>query len=220
MVTSNALRHPSILVKMSATADIISNGRLILGLGTGNKGHEYATFGLDFPTPGERVDRLDEAGRVLKAAWSGEPSTFDGRYYQLTDATFSPRPVQRPHPRLVLGVKGDRALRLAVEHADEWNWNRSRMDTEAFFERMDRLDQLCEEAGRDPASLPRALSFRNIFKDFGAEPPSLEPKVATIQRAIRRGASHIVLFVGDAATAPAEVDFFYSRLIPAVLAGV
>jgi alkanesulfonate monooxygenase SsuD/methylene tetrahydromethanopterin reductase-like flavin-dependent oxidoreductase (luciferase family) len=220
MVTSNSFRHPTILAKMSATVDIISDGRLILGLGTGNHAHEYATYGLDFPTPAARVDRLEEACRLLKAAWSGEPSTMAGRYYQLSDATFAPRPIQRPHPRLVLGVKGDRALRVAVGHADEWNWNRSRTNTEVFFERMDRLDQLCDEGGREPATLSRGLGFRRVLSGFRADPKNTEVTVALMQRAIRRGASHIVLMLGDAATGPEEVDFLHQQLIPAVLDGV
>jgi len=220
MVTSNSFRHPTILARMTTTVDIISNGRLILGLGAGNEAFEYATFGLEFPAPRERVDRLEEACVVLKAAWSGEPTTYAGTYYRLVDAAFTPLPVQRPHPTLILGVKGDRALGVAVRHADEWNWNRSQSDTAEFLERMDRLDALCEAAGRDPASLPRGMGYRRLLSEIEAGRETFDDAVEVTQRCIRRGASQIVLMLGTADQFESEIDFYRERFIPAVLAGV
>ncbi|HKE63868.1 MAG TPA: LLM class flavin-dependent oxidoreductase [Micromonosporaceae bacterium] len=220
MVTSNSFRHPTILAKMATTVDIIGNGRLILGLGAGNEAVEYETYGMRFPPPRERVERLEEACHLLKAAWSGEPTTWHGRYYGLTGATFAPRPVQRPHPRLILGVKGDRALAVAVRHADEWNWNRSQSDTPEFLARMDRLDELCEAAGRDPASLPRGFGFRRLRAQLDAGRETLAEVVATTQRCIRRGASQIVLMLGEADQFRDEVDFYRRTFIPAVMDGL
>jgi alkanesulfonate monooxygenase SsuD/methylene tetrahydromethanopterin reductase-like flavin-dependent oxidoreductase (luciferase family) len=218
MVTSNSFRHPTVLAKMTTTVDIIGGGRLILGLGAGNEAEEYETYGLPFPPPGERVDRLDEACRLLKAAWSGERTTWRGRYYSLSDATFAPRPVQRPHPRLVLGVKGDRALAVAVRHADEWNWNRSQSDTSEFHQRMDRLDELCEAAGRDPASLARGFGFRRLLAQVDTGRETFEHAVEAAAGCIRRGATQVVLMLGEADQFRTEVDFYRQQFIPAVTA--
>jgi alkanesulfonate monooxygenase SsuD/methylene tetrahydromethanopterin reductase-like flavin-dependent oxidoreductase (luciferase family) len=220
MVTSNSFRHPVILARMTTTVDLISGGRLVLGLGAGNEAFEYATFGLEFPSPRERVDRLEEACRILEAAWSGEPTTFEGRYYRLEDATFSPLPVQQPHPTLVLGVKGDRALGVAVRHADEWNWNRAQSGTDEFLERMDRLDALCEEAGRDPRSLPRGMGYRRLLHEIEQGRETYEGAVEATRRCLARGASQVVLMLGEAAQADREIAFYRERFIPEVLAGL
>lgn len=220
MVTSNSFRHPTILARMTTTVDIISGGRLILGLGAGNEAFEYATFGLDFPAPRERVDRLDEACQVLEAAWSGVETTFHGTYYRLEAASFTPLPIQRPHPTLILGVKGDRALGVAIRHADEWNWNRAQADTTEFLERMDRLDALCDAAGRDPASLLRGMGYRRLLHEIDQGRETFANAVEVTQRCIRRGASQIVLMLGEASQADREIVFYRETFIPAVLAGV
>jgi alkanesulfonate monooxygenase SsuD/methylene tetrahydromethanopterin reductase-like flavin-dependent oxidoreductase (luciferase family) len=220
MVTSNSFRHPVILARMATTVDLISGGRLILGLGAGNEAFEYETYGLEFPPPRERVDRLEEACRILKAAWSGEPTTFAGRYYRLSEATFAPLPAQRPHPTLILGVKGDRALGVAVRHADEWNWNRSQSGTSEFLERMDRLDELCRAAGRDPATLPRGLGFRRLLDQIERGQETFSEAVDVTRRCLARGASQVVLMLGEAAQADVEIAFYRERFIPEVLAGL
>ena len=219
MVTSNSFRHPTMLAKMTTTVDIVSGGRLMVGLGTGNEADEYATYGLEFPSPGDRVRRLESACRLLKAAWTGRPVTLEDEFHPLAEATFAPGPVQRPHPYLILGVKGDRALRVAVRHADEWNWNRSKSATDAYFERMDAVDRLCEEEGRDPASLARGLGFRRLFGKINAGRETFEDAVETTRRAVRRGAGHIVLMLGEPETAAEEIDFYRHRLIPEVEEG-
>jgi alkanesulfonate monooxygenase SsuD/methylene tetrahydromethanopterin reductase-like flavin-dependent oxidoreductase (luciferase family) len=220
LVTSNSFRHPALLAKMATTVDIISDGRLIVGLGTGNEADEYATYGLRFPPPGERVRRLEESCQVLEAAWSGKPSTLSGRYYSLNDATFAPGPVRQPHPILLLGVNGDQALRVAVRHADEWNWNRSTGATRDFIARNARLDDLCTELGRDPASLPRSVGYRRLLTQIDAGTETFAGAVEDTQACIRAGAGHVVLMLGKSETQATEIDFYYRRFIPAVLAGI
>jgi alkanesulfonate monooxygenase SsuD/methylene tetrahydromethanopterin reductase-like flavin-dependent oxidoreductase (luciferase family) len=220
LVTSNSFRHPTILAKMTTTVDIISDGRLIVGLGTGNEPDEYATYGLDFPSPGERVRRLEESCQILKAAWSGRPSTINGQYYSLNAATFAPRPVRQPHPTLLLGVKGDRALQVAVRHADEWNWNRGHAHTSEFLRRTRRLDELCIEVGRDPASLPRGLGHRRLLSQIESGDDTFESAVADTRECIRAGASQVALMLGTPEQQRAEIDFYRERFIPAVMSGV
>jgi alkanesulfonate monooxygenase SsuD/methylene tetrahydromethanopterin reductase-like flavin-dependent oxidoreductase (luciferase family) len=220
LVTSNSFRHPTLLAKMSTTVDIISDGRLILGLGTGNEAEEYATYGLRFPPAGERVRRLEESCQILEAAWSGQPSTLSGQYYSLDNATFAPRPVRQPHPILLLGAKGDQAMRVAVRHADEWNWNRSTGATRDFLERATRLDELCAEHGRDPASLPRSVGYRRLLAQIDAGTETFAGAVEDTQACLRAGAGHVILMLGESGQQDAEIDFYHQRFIPAVLSGI
>lgn len=220
MVTSNSFRHPSLFARMTTTVDIISGGRLIVGLGAGNEAHEYLSYGMQFPAPGERVARLDETCRILAAAWADGPVDFDGPFHTLSAAEFEPKPVQRPRPTLILGVKGDRALRVAVRHADEWNWNRSQSRTQEFLDRMDRLDQFCEAAGRDPVTLPRGVGFRRLRDTLGRGDETFTDVVDVTQRCIRRGASQVVLMFGQPDSREAEMAFYVDEFIPAVMSGV
>ena len=96
MVTGNTYRHPAVLAKMAATLDHISGGRVVLGLGSGWQENEHRQYGIEFDTIPGRLRRLDEACQVIKALYTEKTSNFSGRYYQLTDATLEPKPVQNP----------------------------------------------------------------------------------------------------------------------------
>ncbi|MCG5212104.1 TIGR03621 family F420-dependent LLM class oxidoreductase [Streptosporangium sp. KLBMP 9127] len=121
LVFANDYRHPALLAKEAATIDLLSDGRLELGLGTGWMAADYAAAGLPFDPPGPRVARLAEAITVLKGLWAGGPFTFRGEHYQVTELDQHPRPVGRPHPRLLLGGGGPRMLGLAAREADVIN---------------------------------------------------------------------------------------------------
>jgi probable F420-dependent oxidoreductase len=117
-VLANDYRHPVLLAKEAATLDMLSGGRLELGLGAGWLGAEYAAAGFAFDPPGDRVSRLEESVRLLKALFEGGPVTFDGRHYQVKELDSFPRPAQRPHPPLLVGAGSRRMLGLAGRHAD------------------------------------------------------------------------------------------------------
>lgn len=117
-VFNNDLRHPAVLAKEAATLDLLSAGRLELGLGAGWYGPEYAQAGLPFDSPGVRVERLAEAVHVIKGLFREEPVTFAGRHYAVSALEGVPKPVQRPHPPLLLGGGGRRMLELAGREAD------------------------------------------------------------------------------------------------------
>ncbi|MGN9779878.1 TIGR03621 family F420-dependent LLM class oxidoreductase [Nonomuraea sp. ZG12] len=121
LVLANDFRHPAVLAKELATLDVISEGRLEIGLGTGWMAADYEAAGLELRPPGVRVDRLAEAVAVLKGLWSGEEFGFEGAHYTLRGMRLRPRPVQRPHPRLLLGAGGPRMMRLAAGQADSVN---------------------------------------------------------------------------------------------------
>lgn len=118
LVFANDFRHPAILAKEAATVDVLSDGRLELGIGTGWMAHDYDRAGLTLDLPGVRVGRLAEAIQVLKGLWRGGPFSCTGEHYTIDGLEQSPVPVQRPHPRLMLGGGGPRMLRLAAREAD------------------------------------------------------------------------------------------------------
>src|SRR5688572_4174810 len=152
-VLCNSYRLPSVLAKMAATLDVISGGRLELGLGAGWFEREYRVYGIPFPRIGERIEQLDEAVDVIRAMWTDKRPTFAGKHYAIDDAVCDPPPVQRPHPPIWIGGEGDRVHRVAARAADGVNvrwWSPARIAARAAF-----LADACREHGRDPRTLRR-----------------------------------------------------------------
>lgn len=118
LTANNDLRHPMTLANETATLDILSSGRVELGIGAGWDDHDYQVAGIPKDRPGVRIGRLEEAIRVLKGYWSGEPFTLQGDHYHVTDVVGLPLPEQRPWPPLLIGGGGRRVLTLAAEQAD------------------------------------------------------------------------------------------------------
>jgi F420-dependent oxidoreductase-like protein len=123
MVTCVNYRQPSLLAKMAATLDVISNGRLVLGIGAGWHEEEYLAYGYEFPDPGTRVRQLKEALIVIRKLWTEDSPSFEGRFYSIQDAICLPKPVQKPHPKVLVGInQGKKTLPyLAVKYADGLN---------------------------------------------------------------------------------------------------
>jgi probable F420-dependent oxidoreductase len=118
LVFCNDYRHPTILAKEVATLDVLSNGRMELGLGAGFSQAEYAQAGLSFDPPSVRVDRLEEAIRVLRGCFAEGPLTFMGKHYTVRALDSFPKPAQRPHPPILIGASGKRMLSIAAREAD------------------------------------------------------------------------------------------------------
>jgi probable F420-dependent oxidoreductase len=118
MVLNNDFRHPVVLAREAATLDLLSDGRLELGLGAGHMKSEYDEIGLVFDRGRVRVERLTEAVVIVKRLFTGEPVTYDGRHYRVTGHTIHPRPAQRPRPPILVGGNGPRLLTLAAAEAD------------------------------------------------------------------------------------------------------
>ena len=152
----NDLRSPALLAKMAASLDLLSGGRIDVGLGAGWYEPEYRAAGIDFDAAGTRIRRLGEAVEILGRLLAGEELTFDGEHYQVQEAVCLPRPRQSPRPPVWIGGKGDLLLRTAARVADGWNfsWIGS---FETYGERARAADRACEERGRDPASLLRSV---------------------------------------------------------------
>lgn len=152
----NDLRNPGLVAKMAATVDLLSGGRLDLGLGAGWYEPEYELAGIAFDPAATRIRRLGEAAEIIARLLEGEDLTFEGRYYSMKGAICRPGPHQSPRPPIWIGGKGDLLLRTAARHADGWNlsWIGS---LEAYGERAAAAARACEETGRDPASLRRSV---------------------------------------------------------------
>jgi F420-dependent oxidoreductase-like protein len=155
LVSSSTFRWPGVLAITVAQVDAMSGGRIELGLGTGWYDGEHTAYGIPFPPLGERFARLEEQLSILTGLWKtpvGETYSFDGAHYQLVDSPALPKPVQSPHPPIILGGAGaKRTPRLAATFADEFNVPfHGVADTEAQFA---RVRAACEAIDRDPASL-------------------------------------------------------------------
>jgi alkanesulfonate monooxygenase SsuD/methylene tetrahydromethanopterin reductase-like flavin-dependent oxidoreductase (luciferase family) len=191
LVTSNRFRPPAMLAKIAATVDIVSDGRLDFGIGVGSRPNppaawrEYPAHGLPFHDFAYAVGSLAEACTVIRRLWTeDEPFDFDGTYLQLTGAFCNPKPVQRPHPPIVIGGRTTATLRVVAEHADLWNV--PGVDIDDCVRRGARLDQFCAEIGRDPASITRSVHL----------PVSYDHPDTTrgaITKAIDAGFQHIIL---------------------------
>lgn len=162
LVSGNTYRHPAVLAKMAATADLLSGGRLVLGLGAGWQVSEHVAYGIDLPEIPERLARLEEGCQVVKLLFSNERSDFEGRYYQLVDAPCEPKPLQPDLP-LLLGVSGERiSMGIAARQADIWNcWG----TPDTIRHKLEVLDRHCEEQGRDPATLERSAQALVMMSD-------------------------------------------------------
>jgi alkanesulfonate monooxygenase SsuD/methylene tetrahydromethanopterin reductase-like flavin-dependent oxidoreductase (luciferase family) len=162
LVTGNIYRHPGVLAKMAVTVDHLSAGRLTMGLGAGGDGDADTMLGLPAYPARERIERLGEACEVLKLLWTEPVTSFAGKYYHLQQALADPKPVQRPHPPLWIGSSGERyGLRVVAQHADVWvNASLNPDDLTELTRLAGVLDRHCQDIGRDPATIRRAVQFR------------------------------------------------------------
>jgi F420-dependent oxidoreductase-like protein len=177
IVLGNTYRHPAVVAKMAAQVDIISGGRLLLGMGAGWQENEHEAYGIPFYTVGERLARLEEACEVLKALFTQKRANYTGRFYRLSDAPLDPKPVQAPHPELMIGGGGERVtLRIAAKHADHWNvWGGPHV-----LARKGRiLDDHCAAVGRDPRSITRSANMALLITDSAAAIEQLAQTIAT-----------------------------------------
>jgi len=205
MVTNVALRNVGVLAKSILTVDQIAGGRLDVGLGGGFYPGEHAAFGIDFLDGPGRGDRLREAVEILDRALRGETVTYDGAHFRLVDAPFTPAPTQQPRPPLWVAGQATRSLRVAARHADAVvclgeAGKGTDESLPAFRARMEKLDELCTEAGRDPATLRRCY-----FAGWANEPIFESPDATAdfVGRYVEAGATDFTFYLLN----PAEARF-------------
>jgi len=173
LVCGNTYRHPAVLAKMAAQADVVTGGRSVLGIGAGWQENEHLAYGIPFPARGERLRRLEEACAVIQGLLTNERTTFKGRYYQLDDAPLEPKPLQRPLPLLIGGGGEQVTLRIAARYANEWNtWG----TPETLARKIGILNGYCSDIGRDPKTI-RHSAQAVFFLD--GEPAAIEAARAT-----------------------------------------
>lgn len=176
LVLNNDLRHPAVLAQELASLDIISGGRVVVGLGAGWNEPEYRATGIAFDPPGTRIDRMTEAIAILRGLFGDGPFDFAGRHYTITDMDGAPKPVQRPHPPFLIGGTRERVLRLATREADVVGLD-LRQDgpwiSDAFEARTDvRVGWIREEAGDRLGQLD--LNVLRVLGDLVVAPEPLK----------------------------------------------
>ncbi len=166
LVTNNVLRHPGILIKTVTTLDVLSGGRMYLGIGPGGMvEREIVGYGVSRPSLSERISRLEETLQIAHHMWSDDKTPFRGKFHQLEEPICSPQPISKPHPPILIGMwkGGTRMLRLSAKYADAVNlqfgsplpefqdWMHDKYDARRKFipETLGRLKSLCKECGRD-----------------------------------------------------------------------
>jgi F420-dependent oxidoreductase-like protein len=187
MVTGVTYRHPAILANMAATIDLISHGRLDFGIGAAWNEREHLAYGIPFPSDAERIRRVGEACEVILRLWTQSVADFDGHYYRLKEARCEPKPIQKPHPPLVIGGNGERLLfGIAARYAAICNYGGVSIAPAVYRHKTEALDKHCLALGRDPTTLERSVQFYVDVADL--------PATRRIAREhIEAGATHVIL---------------------------
>jgi F420-dependent oxidoreductase-like protein len=148
LVTGIIYRYPSVLAKVAATLDVLSKGRLFLGIGAGWNEQESLAYGISFPSNQEKMLRLEEAIQIIRKMWTEEPyASFDGKYYQIRNAYCNPKPIQKPSPPILVGGSGERkTLKIVAKYADACNLFGS---PETVRKKLNILKEHCKSVGRD-----------------------------------------------------------------------
>jgi alkanesulfonate monooxygenase SsuD/methylene tetrahydromethanopterin reductase-like flavin-dependent oxidoreductase (luciferase family) len=155
-VMNNAFRQPALLAKMAATLQVLTRGRLILGIGAGNSPRENQAYGYDFPSNAVRIGRLAECVQILRELWiEAPPVTFRGEHYQVIEAYCEPRPT--PVPPILIGGGGERfTIPVAARYAD-W-WDPGARTPELYEQKVSIFRRVCDEIGRNPDAIVKSRS--------------------------------------------------------------
>jgi len=164
MVLSNSFRNPALLAKMAASLDVISGGRLELGIGAGWSEREYEAYGYEYPRPVVRLRQMEEGIRIMKLMWTEEKPSFKGKYYWIKDSTCEPKPVQKPYPPITIGGSGEKlTLEIVAREADRCNFFGS---LEEFKHLLEVLRMHCEAVGRNYTEIEKSMMASiYLYKD-------------------------------------------------------
>lgn len=217
LVLSQSYRNPALLAKMFANLQFLTGGRVILGLGAGWKEDEYKAFGYHFPPVRERMEQLEEAAQVIRAMWTTQPASFEGKHYQIHDAWCVPPP--SPMVPLLIGGGGEqRTLAAVARYADWWNFNS--VPVETYAHKLAILKQHCERIGRDLATLKLtylgtisvaedpAKVQRNPNKHFVAGTP--DEVTRELEQFTQLGVTHFMFRIPDLVS----LELFVEHVVP------
>ncbi len=164
LVTPITFRSPVDIGRMAAQINQLSNGRFLLGLGTGWHEPEHTGYGIPFPPMRERYERLEEGIELIRTLWGPGPASYSGKHYSIADIDCLPKPVSGAETPLLIGGKGEkRTLPLVAKHADEWNAVNARKDV--YRHKANVLAEACEKIGRDPATVRRSMMVFGLIAD-------------------------------------------------------
>jgi alkanesulfonate monooxygenase SsuD/methylene tetrahydromethanopterin reductase-like flavin-dependent oxidoreductase (luciferase family) len=222
MVTCNSFRNPSLLAKMAATVDNISNGRLELAMGAGIQKNEHNAYGFPFLSPKARIECLNEAVEILKKLWTEEKASYKGKHYIINDAVCEPKPVQKPYPPITIGGGGEKlTLRVTARHADRYDFGYL-PSVEAYKRKLKVLEKHCDAVGRSfneiekscwPVGqifigedrkelkkrilqlIPKGVSLKDFMKTTFVGTP--EDFIEKLRHYLNLGVTHFMLFFGD-----------------------
>ena len=161
LVTGIVYRHPSVLAKVGATLDVLSKGRLYMGIGAAWNVDEATAYGIPFPPVKERMQRLEEAVQIIRKMWTEESATFSGKFYQIRNAYCNPKPIQKPYPPIMIGGSGERrTLKIAAKYGDACNIFGS---VETVKKKLGVLREHCRSVGRDYDSIVKSKLGRVVI---------------------------------------------------------
>lgn len=218
MCTCNSYRPPSYLAKVAASIDVISGGRVEMGIGAGWYEEEYRGYGYDFPKASVRIGQLREGVQIMKRLWTEDRVDFEGRYYRLSGAISRPNPIQRPHiPFWIAGGGEKLTLRIAAEYADYTNFGQT---VEAFVGKSNILRRHCDDAGTNFDAIVRSTNMNVVCAETEREVEErltwIEDRVARVTGEPERGVRAAGLFRNMAGTPGQLIE----RLQPWVDAGL
>ena len=199
VVTCNSYRHPSLLAKITSTLDAISNGRLEFGIGAGWFEYEYNSYGFKFDKPITRIEQLDESLTIIKKMWENEKSSFKGKQYSIKNAICNPKPVQKPHPPIMVGGSGRKLINVVARHATRYNHPFGTPDI--LEEKISLLKNSCKSIRRDFEEIENSVLLRVLVgkdrdevKDIVAK---LKKKNESVAEFIMRSKDSIALGTPD-----------------------
>jgi F420-dependent oxidoreductase-like protein len=235
MVTCNSFRNPALLAKMAATLDTISNGRLELGIGAGVQKSEHNAYGFSFSSSKERIKRMGEAVAIIKKMWTEKKVNYNGKYYHIIDAICEPKPVQKPHPPIIIGGGGEKlTLSVTAQHADRYDWGYI-PSIEQYKHKLKVLQKHCEAVGRSlddiekscwPAGqifigedidemvyqwVPKGISFEDFTQTSFVGTP--EDCIKLLQQYANLGVTQFMLFFGDLSTSIDGLRLFAEKVV-------
>jgi F420-dependent oxidoreductase-like protein len=198
LVSPVTFRHPSVLAKSVVTVDHISGGRVELGMGAAWNDNEHRQFGFSFPSVAERMSILEEQVEIVHRLWTEDTLTFEGRHYRFDACKGLPKPVQDPHPNLLIGGEArSRSVALAVRWADEYNLDYATA-TEVRERRL-RISAACESAGRDPSTLTLSMMTLCLVGSDRAELEAKTLRLMALEREEGDPAAYLEAQIGQGA---------------------